>query len=88
MLNLVIYFISFILFLILNVFANGAQLQNNSSNQILSSIYADYKNDFITWKSLPKYSNFIEKDISLINQIIAGEEHEINKIQSNSNFSI
>tara|TARA_B100000579_G_scaffold156258_1_gene127113 strand:- start:485 stop:2065 length:1581 start_codon:yes stop_codon:yes gene_type:complete len=88
MLKLVFYISNLILFLVLNVFANGAQLQNNSSNQLLSSIYADYKNDFITWKSLPKYPNFLEKDDSLINQIITGEDHEINKIQPKSIFAL
>ena len=82
------YIVNFIFFFILNVHANGAQLQNNYDNQILSSIYSEYNNDYLTWKTLPRYDKFIEKKSSLLNQIIIEEYENINKIKSEQNFTL
>ena len=82
------YIVNFIFFFILNVHANGAQLQNNYDNQILSSIYSEYNNDYLTWKTLPRYDEFIEKKSSLLNQIIIEEYENINKIKSEQSFTL
>ena len=82
------YIVNFIFFFILNVHANGAQLQNNYDNQILSSIYSEYNNDYLTWKTLPRYDKFIEKKSSLLNQIIIEEYENINKIKSEQSFTL
>lgn len=79
---------NFIFFFMLNVHANGAQLQNNYDNQILSSIYSEYNNDYLTWKTLPRYDKFIEKKSYLLNQIIIEEYGNINNITSGKNFTL
>ena len=85
---LVFYLANFICFFMLNVHANGAQIQNNFNNQILSSIYAEYNSDYLTWKALPRYEGLSKKESSLLNQIIVNEYEYINKIESRGNFTI
>ncbi len=71
----------------LNVGAIGAQLQNNN-NQILSSIYAEYNNDYITWKTLPRYKGITDKNKSSLNEIIIEDYDHIDKIDSKENFTL
>ncbi len=84
--KLISYTLNFICFLLLNVAAIGAQLQNNYNNQILSSIYAEYNNDYITWEKLPSYKNLTNDDISWINKIIIGDYDDIGGHAINENF--
>ena len=87
MIKLISYCANFICFLMLNVGAIGAQLQNNN-NQILSSIYAEYNNDYITWKTLPRYKGITDKNKSSLNEIIIEDYDHIDKIDSKENFTL
>jgi len=87
MTKFIIYYLNFIFFLILNVDAFGAQLQNNN-NQILSSIYAEYNNDYLTWKTLPRYTDNFENNNSILNKIITDNQEHIDKLESNNNFTL
>jgi len=82
------YFINLIFIFVIIVNANGAQLERNYDNQILSSIYSEYNNDYLTWKTLPRYEKFNEKKSHLLNQIIIEEFQNINKFKPEENFTL
>jgi len=54
-----LYFICFFGFI---VYAYGSQLKNTFENQLLSSIYSEYNNDYLIWEKLPKY-NFVAVEV-------------------------
>ena len=70
------YVANFICFFFLIVHANAANLEANSDNQILSSIYSDFNNDYETWKLLPSYEEFKDKEINFLNQYIVNQNSQ------------
>ncbi len=82
------YLSHFIFFFILNVDAIGAQLQKNYNNQILSSIYADFNNDYITWNALPKFTDNNENESSILNKIITDDFQHLDNFESKENFTL
>src|SRR6056300_1757676 len=77
---------NFICFFSLNVHLNASQLSNDYNNQLLGSLYADYNNDFLSWKKLPSFKNVSDSSILYQNQIIIGEKLNIANI--NNNFTL
>src|SRR5210317_1103277 len=80
------YVANFICFFSLNVHLNASQLSNDYNNQLLGSLYADYNNDFLSWKKLPLFEDFADPSSLYLNQIIIGEEFNIANI--NNNFTL
>ena len=65
---------------------NASQLSNDYNNQLLGSLYADYNNDFLSWKKLPLFEDFADPSSLYLNQIIIGEEFNIANV--NINFTL
>ena len=80
------YVANFICFFSLNVHLNASQLSNDYNNQLLGSLYADYNNDFLSWKKLPLFEDFADPSSLYLNQIIIGEEFNIANV--NINFTL
>ena len=64
-----LYFICFFGFI---VYAYGSQLKNTFENQLLSSIYSEYNNDYLIWEKLPKYNFSNDHTSTLLSNIIIG----------------
>ena len=65
---------------------NASQLSNDYNSQLLGSLYADYNNDFLSWKKLPSFEDFADPSSLYLNQIIIGEEFNIANV--NINFTL
>ena len=76
MARIVSYIANFICFFFLFVHANANNLETNFDNQILSSIYSDYNNDYETWKLLPSYDEYKDKEINFLNQFIVNQNNK------------
>ena len=76
-----LYFICFFGFI---VYAYGSQLKNTFENQLLSSIYSEYNNDYLIWEKLPKYNFSNDHTSTLLSNIIIGNYtfDNINEIES------
>lgn len=70
------------------VYSNASQITPTKDNQILSSIYSEFNNDFITWGELPKYKEFSDSSSYLLNKIISGDIDIVDNIDENNNFSL
>ena len=68
-LSILFYFICFFGFI---VYAYGSQFKNTFENQLLSSIYSEYNNDYLTWEKLPKYNFSNDQTPNLLSNIIIG----------------
>ena len=64
-----LYFICFFGFI---VYAYGSQLKNTFENQLLSSIYSEYNNDYLIWEKLPAYDFSNDHTSTLLSNIIIG----------------
>ena len=64
-----LYFICFFGFI---VYAYGSQLKNTFENQLLSSIYSEYNNDYLIWEKLPKYNFSNDLTSTILSNIIIG----------------
>ncbi len=64
------------------VYAYGSQLKNTFDNQLLSSIYAEYNNDYLTWEKLPKYELSSDQSSDLLSKIIIGD-YKLNSMNEN-----
>ena len=64
------------------VHAYGSQLKNTFNNQLLSSIYAEYNNDYLTWEKLPKYELSSDQSSDLLSKIIIGD-YKLNSMNEN-----
>ena len=61
------------------VHANASKLEFNYDNQILSSIYSEYNNDYETWKNLPSYDEYKDKEINYLNKFIINQNNTKNQ---------
>ena len=68
------YTANFICFFLINVHLNASQISNDYNNQLLGTLYADYNNDFLSWKKLPQFEDYADPSSLLMNQIITGEK--------------
>ena len=73
------------LFLI-NVHLNASQISNDYNNQLLGTLYADYNNDFLSWKKLPQFEDYADPSSLHMNQIITGEKFNFSDL--NENFTL
>ena len=80
------YIANFICFFLINVNLNASQISNESKNQLLGSLYADYNNDFLSWKKLPTFEDYADPSSLYLNQIIIGEK--LNLSDLNNNFTL
>src|SRR6056300_2104311 len=80
------YVANFICFFSLNVHLNASQLSNDYNNQLLGSLYADYNNDFLSWKKLPSFEDYADPSSFNMSQIIIGEKFNLSDL--NNNFTL
>lgn len=66
------YVANFICFFFLIVHANATKFDN----QILSSIYSEYNNDYEIWKILPSYEEYKDKEINFLNRLIINQDNQ------------
>lgn len=70
------------------VYSNAGQFIPSRDNQMLSSIYSEFNNDFIAWDELPKYEEFSDPSQFFLNSIISGNA-DFDDITNNfNNFSV
>ncbi len=55
------------------IHANGSQVSINNNNQVLSSIYSEYNNDYLIWEKLPNFNYSINSEINILSNIIANK---------------
>ena len=77
--RIVNYVANFICFFLIIVHANASKLEFNYDNQILSSIYSEYNNDYETWKNLPSYDEYKDKEINYLNKFIINQNNTKNQ---------
>ena len=77
--RIVNYVANFICFFLIIVHANASNLEFNYDNQILSSIYSEYNNDYETWKNLPSYDEYKDKEINYLNKFIINQNNTKNQ---------
>ena len=65
---------------------NASQISNDYNNQLLGTLYADYNNDFLSWKKLPQFEDYADQSSLLMNQIITGEKLIFSDL--NENFTL
>jgi len=70
--KIVSYTANFICFFFLIVHANATKFDN----QILSSIYSEYNNDYEIWKILPSYEEYKDKEINFLNRLIINQDNQ------------
>ena len=80
------YFANFICFFLINVHLNASQISTANNNQLLGTLYADYNNDFLSWKKLPPFEEYADPSSLNMNQIIVGEK--FNQYNLNDNFTL
>ena len=80
------YIANFICFFFINVNLNASQISNEYKNELLGSLYADYNNDFLSWKKLPTFEDYADPSSLYLNQIIIGEK--LNLSDLNNNFTL
>ena len=86
MIKFVRYIANFICFFLINVHLNASQISTANNNQLLGTLYADYNNDFLSWKKLPPFEEYADPSSLHMNQIIVGEK--FNKYDLNDNFTL
>ena len=72
MAKIISYTANFICFFFLIVHANATKFDN----QILSSIYSEYNNDYEIWKILPSYEEYKDKEINFLNRLIINQDNQ------------
>ena len=65
---------------------NASQISTANNNQLLGTLYADYNNDFLSWKKLPPFEEYADPSSLNMNQIIVGEK--FNQYNLNDNFTL
>ena len=80
------YTANFICFFLINVHLNASQISNDYNNQLLGTLYADYNNDFLSWKKLPQFEDYADPSSLHMNQIITGEKFNFSDL--NENFTL
>jgi len=80
------YTANFICFFLINVHLNASQISNDYNNQLLGTLYADYNNDFLSWKKLPQFEDYVDPSSLHMNQIITGEKFNFSDL--NENFTL
>jgi len=85
MIKFVRYIANFICFFLINVHLNASQISTANNNQLLGTLYADYNNDFLSWKKLPPFEEYADPSSLHMNQIIVGEK--FNQYDLNDNFT-
>ena len=65
---------------------NASQISNDYNNQLLGTLYADYNNDFLSWKKLPQFEDYADPSSLHMNQIITGEKFNFSEL--NENFTL
>ena len=65
---------------------NASQISTANNNQLLGTLYADYNNDFLSWKKLPSFEEYADPSSFNMNQIIVGEK--FNQSDLNNNFTL
>ena len=65
---------------------NASQISNDYNNQLLGTLYADYNNDFLSWKKLPQFEDYADPSSLQMNQIITGEKFNFSDL--NENFTL
>ena len=58
------YTANFICFFLINVHLNASQIRNDYNNQLLGTLYADYNNDFLSWKKLPQFEDYADPSMA------------------------
>ena len=86
MIKFVRYIANFICFFLINVHLNASQISNDYNNQLLGTLYADYNNDFLSWKKLPQFEDYADPSSLQMNQIITGEKFNFSDL--NENFTL
>ena len=86
MIKFVRYVANFICFFLINVHLNASQISTANNNQLLGTLYADYNNDFLSWKKLPPFEEYADPSSLHMNQIIVGEK--FNQSDLNNNFTL
>ena len=80
------YIANFICFFLINVHLNATQISTDDNNQLLGTLYADYNNDFLSWKKLPPFEDYADPSSFNMNQIIIGEKFNLSDL--NNNFTL
>ena len=65
---------------------NASQISNDYNNQLLGTLYADYNNDFLSWKKLPQFEDYADPSSLHMNQIITGQKFNFSDL--NENFTL
>ena len=65
---------------------NASQISTANNNQLLGTLYADYNNDFLSWKKLPPFEEYADPSSLNMKQIIVGEK--FNQYDLNDNFTL
>ncbi len=77
------YIVKFIFFFIFVIHANGSQVDLSNNNQVLSSIYSEYNNDYLTWENLPNFNYSTSSETNILSNIIVDKNNysleELNK---------
>ena len=78
------YIVKFIFFFIFVIHANGSQVDLSNNNQVLSSIYSEYNNDYLTWENLPNFNYSTSSETNILSNIIVDKNNysleKLNKV--------
>tara|TARA_Y100000992_G_C21258279_1_gene489762 strand:- start:295 stop:1830 length:1536 start_codon:yes stop_codon:yes gene_type:complete len=70
------------------IHANGSQLDLSNNNQVLSSIYSEYNNDYLTWEKLPNFNHSTSSETNILSNIIIDKNNYSLENLNEDNFII